>query len=628
MTDALVLAARLRVLDDAALATLVRDRRVDAARIADLFDLADALLAPDAVARALEQLDRTALAVLAVAAEEGATTAPVSLGAVRDSLARRSGEDQLDPAELTDAARRAADTLLAGVDDTGITTHPEVAAALAAWPAAGLPGTDELARLAPPAPLAAVPRVDPDEVDRRAGESAFRSVVAVAALVDELSREPARELSRGGMSLPDARRLAAALGADLDDVPAYLSLADRATLVARSDRAWSTTTTSAAWSARPTAERWEALAAAWLEALAPATRGILAERAEASWGAGLVDSVLWRFPGGSAWIGERITAFTRDAGLLGISTGDVPSSAGRALLTTGAGAAATALAPHLPAEVDRVYLQHDLTVVSPGPLDPAVESRLLEVADAEGRGLAATYRISASSVTRALATGATADAIRALLAEISLTGIPQPLDYLLDEAAARFGRLRVRPASPSDAVPDARSAIVSDDGPLLATLLVDRDLAPLRLVRAGDAVLTSAASPDAVERALAAARLAPVREDAAGHRIAPAPRTAPASSTAADPEPDAADALVSRVRAADGPDDGAAWTTRQLEVAIRAKAALRVRVRMPDGREVDHVLEPSSVAGGRLRARDRVADVERTLPLSSVVEISPAPASA
>ncbi|PPF60863.1 hypothetical protein C5C13_02925 [Clavibacter michiganensis] len=628
MTDALVLAARLRALDDAALAALVRDRHVDAARIADLFDLADALLAPDAVARSLEQLDRTALAVLAVAAEDGATAGPVSLDAVRDSLARRSGEDRLAPGELTAAARRAADTLLASVDDAGLTTHPEVAAALAAWPADGLPGTDELARLAPPAPLAAVPRVDPDEVDRRAGESAFRSVVAVAALVDELTREPARELSRGGMSLPDARRLAAALGADLDDVPAYLSLADRATLVGRSDRAWSTTTASAAWSARPTAERWEALAAAWLEALSPATRGILAERTEASWGAGLVDSVLWRFPGGSAWIGERITAFTRDAGLLGISTGDVPSSAGRALLTTGPGAAAAALAPHLPAEVDRVYLQHDLTVVSPGPLDPAVESRLLEVADAEGRGLAATYRISTASVTRALASGATADAIRALLAEISLTGVPQPLDYLLDEAAARFGRLRVRPASPSDAIPDARSAIVSDDGPLLATLLVDRDLASLRLVRAGDAVLTSAASPDAVERALAAARLAPVREDAAGHRIAPAPRTAPASATAADSEPDAADALVSRVRAADGPDDGVAWTTRQLEVAIRARAALRVRVRMPDGREVDHVLEPSSVAGGRLRARDRIADVERTLPLSSVVEISPAPGSA
>ncbi|AWG02394.1 helicase-associated domain-containing protein [Clavibacter michiganensis] len=628
MTDALVLAARLRALDDTTLAALVRDRGIDAARIADLFDLADALLAPEAVARALEQLDRAALAVLAVAAEEGATAQPVGLGAVRDALSRRSGEDPLDPAGLADAAHRAADTLLAVVDDAGITTHPEVAAALSAWPAAGLPGADELARLAPPAPLAAVPRVDPEEVDRRAGESAFRSVVAVAALIEELDREPARELSRGGMSLPDARRLAAALGTDLDDVPTHLSLAERAGLVARSGRTWSTAATAAAWSARPTAGRWEALAAAWLDALAPTTRGILAERADASWGAGLVDSVLWRFPGGSAWIGERITAFTRDAGLLGITTGDVPSSAGRALLMTGPGAASAALAPHLPAEVDRVYLQHDLTVVSPGPLDPAVESRLLEVADAEGRGLAATYRISAASVTRALASGGTPDAIRALLADVSLTGIPQPLAYLIDEAAARFGRLRVRPASPSDAVPDARTAIVSEDGPLLATLLVDRDLAPLRLVRAGDAVLTSAASPDAVERALAAARLAPVREDDRGRRIAPAGRTAPAPHAVAEPEPDAADALVARVRAADGPDDGAAWTTRQLEVAIRAKAALRVRVRMPDGREVDHVLEPSSVAGGRLRARDRVADVERTLPLSSILAISPGPATA
>ncbi|RIJ62294.1 hypothetical protein DZG02_02435, partial [Clavibacter lycopersici] len=121
------------------------------------------------------------------------------------------------------------------------------------------------------------------------------------------------------------------------------------------------------------------------------------------------------------------------------------------------------------------------------------------------------------------------------------------------------------------------------------------------------------------------ARLGPVRENAEGRRIAPAARAVPTPAPHADPEPDAADALVARVRAADGPDDGAAWTTRQLEVAIRAKAALHVRVRMPDGREVDHVLEPSSVAGGRLRARDRVADVERTLPLSSIVAISPGP---
>lgn len=624
MTDALVLASRLRALDDDALAELVRDRGVDAARVDDLFDLADALLAPDAVARALEQLDRTSLAVLAVACAEGAASRRVPLSVVRDAIARRSGEDPVDAEVVADAARRASATLLAGLEEDGITTHPEVQAELASWPDAGRPGTEELARLSPPAPLAAVPSVDPDEVDRRAGESAFASVVAVAALVDELAREPARELSRGGMSLPDARRLSAALAVDLDGVPVLLSIAARAGLVARTGRAWSATGAAAEWSALPTAERWRALASSWLDALAPTTREILAERADAEWGPGLVDGVLWRFPGGSAWIADRITAFTRDAGLLGITTGDVPSSAGRALLTTGADSAAAELAAHLPAEVDRVYLQHDLTVVSPGPLDPRVESRLLAVADVEGRGLAATYRISAGSVARALAAGDFGDDIRAFLAGVSLTGIPQPLDYLIDEAVSRFGRLRIRPADLPGA-PDARTAVLSDDAALLATLLVDRDLSSLRLVRVDDATLASAATPDAVERALVSARLGPVREDAEGRPVAPVVRATTGRSPAADPGPDPADALVARVRAADGPDDGTAWTTRQLEVAIRAKAALSVRVRLPDGREVDHVLEPASVAGGRLRARDRVADVERTLPLSSIVSLSPGP---
>jgi hypothetical protein len=627
MTDALVLAARLRALDDDVLAGLIRDRRLDARRIDDLFDLADALLSPDAVAGILEQLDRVALAVLAVASAEGATARRVPLDAVRSSIARRSGDDPIDADVLAEAARRAVCTLLADLDDGGLTTHPEVAAALASWPHEGRPGTDDLAHLAPPAPLAAVPRVDAHDVDRRSGESAFRSVVAVAALVDELTREPARELSRGGMSLPDARRLSAALAVDLDDVPVLLSVADRAGLVARSGRTWSATDAAAAWSGRPTAERWRSLAASWLAELSPTTRVILADRADAEWGPGLIDSVLWRFPGGSAWIEERITVFTRDAGLLGITDGDVPSAAGRRLLTAGPDAAAAALAPHLPPEVDRVYLQHDLTVVSPGPLDPAVESRLLEVADVEGRGLAASYRISPESVARALSAGATGDGIRSFLSGVSLTGIPQPLDYLLDEAVARFGRLRVRPAGAAVGGPGARTLVASDDAALLATLLVDRDLAPLRLARVDDATLESAATPEAVERALTAARLGPVREDADGRRVAPPSRTSPGGRPAREPEPDAADALVARLRSVDGPDDDAAWTVRQLEVAIRAKAALTVRVRMPDGREVDHVLEPASIAGGRLRARDRIADVERTLPVSSIVSLSPGPTS-
>ena len=79
-----------------------------------------------------------------------------------------------------------------------------------------------------------------------------------------------------------------------------------------------------------------------------------------------------------------------------------------------------------------------------------------------------------------------------------------------------------------------------------------------------------------------------------------------------------------REAAAEQPvESGAAWNARQLEVAIKTKIAVTVTVRMPDGREVAYVLEPAGLAGGRLRARDRKADIERTLPLSSIVAVAP-----
>jgi len=49
-----------------------------------------------------------------------------------------------------------------------------------------------------------------------------------------------------------------------------------------------------------------------------------------------------------------------------------------------------------------------------------------------------------------------------------------------------------------------------------------------------------------------------------------------------------------------------------------------VTVAMPSGVEVEMQLEPAGLSGGRLRARDRKADLERTLPLSSITAISPA----
>ena len=61
------------------------------------------------------------------------------------------------------------------------------------------------------------------------------------------------------------------------------------------------------------------------------------------------------------------------------------------------------LAPLVPPAVDKVYLQHDLTIVSPGPLAGALDERLRRVAVMEAAGLAGRYRVTQESVTRAIA---------------------------------------------------------------------------------------------------------------------------------------------------------------------------------------------------------------------------------
>jgi hypothetical protein len=57
---------------------------------------------------------------------------------------------------------------------------------------------------------------------------------------------------------------------------------------------------------------------------------------------------------------------------------------------------------------------------------------------------------------------------------------------------------------------------------------------------------------------------------------------------------------------------------RQLDVAIKAKALIVVTVTMNESTTVDYLVQPTSLAGGRLRALDRKSDIERTLPVSHI----------
>ena len=61
----------------------------------------------------------------------------------------------------------------------------------------------------------------------------------------------------------------------------------------------------------------------------------------------------------------------------------------------------------------------------------------------------------------------------------------------------------------------------------------------------------------------------------------------------------------------------------ELDQAVRTRATIEITVRMPDGSSRDVTLEAAGLGGGRLRGRDRAADVERTLPLSSILSVRP-----
>ncbi|MDO8336800.1 MAG: helicase-associated domain-containing protein [Microcella sp.] len=623
----LALAARLRDRDDASLARLIRDRGVSPAGLRDVFDLAEALLDGGTVASSLAALSRRALAAIATAAQhpDGLPLSALAAAVDRDPVALLH---DLVPAEraalvaLGDAADGRTEPTVAA--DPAVLVWPSVAAELASWPARGLPSTEALRD--EPAPPALEPVDDSDRrfLDRGAAEKAYTTVTRVTELLIALQESPARLLAKGGLSLPEAKRLATAADAELDEIPVLLDLAVLAGLVDDSAGHTRPLPTVDEWRGLPVADRWASLAAAWASALPEELRELLADRVDARWGEGIADFVDWLYPAGGDALLRRLHRRGAQGDRLGIATDGRPSSIGAALVTSGAAAAAEVLAPLVPPAVDKVYLQHDLTIVSPGPLAGALDERLRRVAVMEAAGLAGRYRVTQESVTRAIALGETADTLVKFLHDISLTGVPQPLEYLVRETARRYGAVRVGALDHDESTAlGARTGVRSDDGVMLEAVLVDAATASLGLRRTGPHRLVSRVEPAIVLWTLIDARYPAAPDDGA------LPPERPRSSAARPPAPPTEDpvlAAVARLRqaaASTSNESGAAWVSRQWELAVRGKLGVRATIAMPDGTERILELEPTGIAGSRVRGRDLQADVERTLPISSITALEP-----
>lgn len=598
MSGTLALASAIAEMDRDTLDALVRSRRPHApAGISDPIGLASDLLKAESIARALAPLDRARLA--AVREPENADAGLI--------------------AELVGIG-------LLGRDGESATSLPEVRAALDDAVAVARVEPDALA-------LGSAALGDAVEVDTSAWfTSALTAVGQSAECLRTLRDRPGKLNRSGSIAVATVKQLAESTGVEPDEVALALAALMRAGLITAlvDDQLLITAAPSSAWLASTHTERWLALAeAAARQMPAPLrTEWIAAAHAETGLRA-LAAAIPNQYPLLPAAELTAVGDFVRGAEYLGLTLDGRFTAVADALLV--GNDATTDIADAMPETATGVYVQPDLSVVVPGPLPPHDEAVLAALARPEHIGVASTRRISEASIAEAYERGLTPHSAREAFTRISLTGIPQPLEYLLDSLGERVGGIVV-----GEYVGDEGRTRLSFARPELAsTLSVDRALQHLQLQRSrsSDTVLYSRLSPDHVLAALADARyhassrVAALREARGTHVDAqvevPTARSVPGVAAAAAEAPDPLEALVDRVFTAARSEPGTGDFTRRLELAIRDRSPVLVTAEAR-GEVRTFTLLPVSVNAGRLRAADQAAGVERTLPVNMITSVEPA----
>ncbi|WP_420121731.1 helicase C-terminal domain-containing protein [Nakamurella sp.] len=595
-------------------------------------------------------------------------------------------------ADLDPAARGIVDRLATGVPRGTTDPRSSVGRAVAALVRAGLlrridVDTVELPRevalaargSAPLGPIRVHPPTDgitdhgTATLDGTAAGQALAAVDRVRRLLDLIGQNPPPALRSGGLGIRELRRLAKAGGADERTTALDVELLAGMDLIAtehprdRVTESWTPTEEADAFLDLPDEAAWADLAATWLDlrrnparagtkdaadkirnALSPELswirgpvdrRFVLTMLAELAPGqglsaAGLDDRIAWRSPLRPPDHRRAVLdATVTEATALGVVAFGGLSSAGRALLADPAAAreaARAALTAALPAPVDTVMVQADLTVVAPGRLVPELAARLAQAADLESSGSASVYRVTPQSVRRALDLGVSTAELHALFREHSMTGVPQALEYLIDDVGRRYGSLRLGQAS---------TYLRSDDPTLIDQAIVQAASLGLDVRRLAPTVAVStAALPDLMTN-LRAGGLVPAAEDGYGALLdlrSRPPRARPRSPQQHWREPptatvDQLGALVERMRSVDRAapavqrgDAPIGDLLEQLRSAARDRRPTWIGYADAQGVSARRLVEPVTVTPGKLVAFDRSRGEVRNFPLHRITSVAAA----
>jgi hypothetical protein len=520
------------------------------------------------------------------------------------------------------------------------------------------------------APDPVVSTTTSDDVDATAAGAVIDLLRELDVLLETLAAAPVPELRSGGLGIRDVKRLSKTIGIEEPRLGLVLELAAAAGLIASGmpdpepdtgdGPYWAPTVAVDRFTALPAAERWHLLAGAWLDLPGrPAligTRGpdakpygaltdalystaapldrrlLLGMLSELPPGAGVnaveaSAALIWRRPRWSKRLQPGpVGDLLAETHALGLAGRGALSTPGRALLgDDDPQVAVDAMNRALPKPIDHFFVQADLTVVVPGPLQRDLAEQLATVATVESAGTAMVYRVSEQSIRHALDIGKTRDWMQALFANHSKTPVPQGLTYLIDDVARRHGQLRIGMAT---------SFVRCEDPALLAQAVTAPATEAVELRALAPTVAVSSAPIAEVLAALRAAGFAPAAEDSSGAIVDVRPRGARVSTPQQRrpyrpmprPKSESLNAVVAVLRKVTAAPFGSsrvdpAVTISMLQRAAKEQDTLVIGYLDPAGVATQRVVSPITIRGGQLVAFDSASARLRDFAIHRITSV-------
>ena len=456
-------------------------------------------------------------------------------------------------------------------------------------------------------------------------------------LAHNWSDEPPMGLKSGGLGVRDLKRTSEHLGIS-ESCTAFVAelLFIAGLIVIDTDDQIMPTNAFDIWLTRSIEERWHAIASLWLEtsrmsgligkaenknisALGPEldragvslikrnALELLEKNLEVDPSIDSVNTCIqWLTP--TRANSDYVEWILREAEWLGITGQGALSTFGIALLHN----EDLGIEAALPKPVDHILIQADNSAIAPGPLTIELANAIGTIADIESRGGATVYRFSEGSIRRGLDHGQTGNYILDFLKKTSKTPVPQPLEYLITDVAKRHGRLRVG---------IAHTYLRCEDEGLIAEILHDKKLEPLRMRKLAPQVLVSDIEINELMNSLREAGYLPAAENATGvlisapliRRAKSRPKPPRVVSEISTPTQAVINSAVKALQAGekasshkprDIPRTTANETVELLHQYIEERVRLTIGYADTNGGVSNRLIDPLSISLGTLVARD------------------------